>query len=263
MLVSVFIGFARSYFLAGVFRAPLPSPIIHIHGAAFTAWILLLVAQPSLVAAGRTDIHRRLGLAGCCLGCLMVILGVMASTESLVRHAAQLDPFGRDPKAFYLVPMSEMVVFATLLYFAFRNRKDSPAHKRYIYIATTALMVAAIARWPLAFSSRKILVASLLSDIFLLLLVAYDLWSTRKIHRATLWAGASLVFIQQIRLPLGTSFLSPPFWLGGLGLPSALPPRSFGLQPPPPQEAQRPFSVIPSEAARLSLSRRTLARRAA
>jgi len=107
----------------------------------------------------------------------MVILGVMASTDSLVRHAALLDPFGRDPKAFYLVPMSEMVIFAALLYFAFRNRKDSPAHKRYIYIATTSLMVAAIARWPLAFSSRKILVASLLSDIFLLLLVAYDLWS--------------------------------------------------------------------------------------
>ena len=207
MLVSVFIGFARSYFLAGVFRAPLPSPIIHIHGAAFTAWILLLVTQTSLVAAGRTDIHRRLGLAGFFLGCLMVILGVMASTDSLVRHAALLDPFGRDPKAFYLVPMSEMVIFAVLLYFAFRNRKDSPAHKRYIYIATTSLMVAAIARWPLAFSSRKILVASLLSDIFLLLLVAYDLWSTRKIHRATLWAGASLVFIQQIRLPLGKTAL--------------------------------------------------------
>jgi len=207
MLVSVFIGFARSYFLAGVLRAPLPNLLIHIHGAAFTAWILLLVTQTSLVAAGRTDIHRRLGIAGFLLGCLMVLLGVMASTDSLLRHAGQLDPFGRDPKAFYLVPMSEMVIFATLLYFAFRNRKDSPAHKRYIYIATTTLMVAAIARWPMAFSSRNILVASLLSDIFLLLLIAYDLWSTHKIHRATLWAGGFLIFVQQIRLPLGKTAL--------------------------------------------------------
>jgi len=63
----------------------LPSPIIHIHGAAFTAWILLLVTQTSLVAAGAQNIHRRLGLAGFFLGCLMVILGVMASTDSLVR----------------------------------------------------------------------------------------------------------------------------------------------------------------------------------
>jgi FtsH-binding integral membrane protein len=207
MLVSVFIGFARSYFLAGVFRAPLPSPIVHIHGAAFTAWILLLVTQTSLVAAGRTDIHRRLGIAGFLLGCLMVILGVLASTDSLIRHAGQLDPFGRDPQAFYLVPMSDMLLFATFIYLAFRNRKDCPAHKRYIYIATTALMVAAIARWPLAFVSRNVLAASLVSELFLLFLIAYDLWSIRKIHRATLWAGAMLIVVEQIRLPLGKTAL--------------------------------------------------------
>ncbi len=207
MLLSVFIGFAPSYFLAGIFRAPLPSLIIHVHGAAFTAWILILVTQPSLVAAGRTDIHRRLGIAGFLLGCLMVVLGVMAGTDSLVRHAGQLDSFGRDPKAFYLVPMSDMLLFATFIYFAFRNRRDSPAHKRYIYIASTTLMVAAIARWPLAFSARNVSVAGFLSDIFLLVLVAYDLWSTRKIHRATLWAGAFLIFVEQIRLPLGKTAL--------------------------------------------------------
>ena len=207
MLLTVFVGFARTYFLAGVFRSPLPSLIIHIHGAAFTAWILLLVTQTSLVATGRTDIHRRLGIAGFLLGCLMVILGVMASTDSLIRHSGQVDPFGRDPQAFYLVPMSDMLLFATFIYFAFRNRRDSPAHKRYIYIATAALMIAAIARWPLAFVSRNVLVASLVSDVFLLFLIAYDLWSTRKIHRATLWAGAFLIFVEQIRLPLGKTAL--------------------------------------------------------
>jgi hypothetical protein len=36
ILATVFVGFARTYFLAGVFRAPLPSPIIHVHGAAFS-----------------------------------------------------------------------------------------------------------------------------------------------------------------------------------------------------------------------------------
>jgi hypothetical protein len=207
MLVSVFIGFAPSYFLAGVFRAPLPNLLIHIHGAAFTAWIILLITQTSLVAAGRADIHRKLGITGFFLGCLMVVLGILAGTDSLIRHAGQLDPFGRDPKAFYLVPLSEMVLFAAFLYFAFRARRDSPAHKRYIYIATTTLMVAAIARWPLAFSTRNILVCSMLSDIFLLFLLTYDLWSLRKIHRVTLWAGAVLIVVQQIRLPLAKTAL--------------------------------------------------------
>ena len=45
LLGSVFLGFARSYYLAGMFHAPLPSAIIHVHGALFSSWILFLLAQ--------------------------------------------------------------------------------------------------------------------------------------------------------------------------------------------------------------------------
>src|SRR5258708_23447525 len=111
LLATVFVGFARTYYLAGVFHAPLPSFIIHLHGAAFSCWILLLVTQTSLVSAGRVDIHRRLGIAGFLLACLMVILGVLAATDSLVREAG---PPGRDPKFFYIIPLTDMLVLATL-----------------------------------------------------------------------------------------------------------------------------------------------------
>ncbi|MBS1840823.1 MAG: hypothetical protein JSS69_09035 [Acidobacteria bacterium] len=200
MLLTVFFGFARTYYLAGIFHAPLPSLIIHIHGAAFTSWILLFVTQTSLVAADRTDIHRKLGIAGFLLACAMVILGVMAATDNLLRAH---DVAGRDPKMFYIVPLTDMLLFGTFIYFAFRNRMKPAAHKRYIFLATTALLVAAIARLPFAFSQRKNPVDGALSDIFLLALVAYDLWSTRKIHRATLWSGFFLIFIQQVRIPIG------------------------------------------------------------
>ncbi len=200
MLVTVFSGFARTYFLAGIFHAPLPSLIIHIHGAAFSCWILLLVIQTSLVSAGRTDLHRRLGLAGFFLGCLMIVLGVMAATDSMVRGAG---PVGRDTKAFYIVSLSDMVIFGTLLFSAYRARRDPPAHKRFIYVATTALLIAAIARLPFAFSHRRIVVAAALSWIFLLILVGYDVWSTHKPHRATLSASALLVIVQIVRMPIG------------------------------------------------------------
>ena len=72
ILITVFIGFARTYFLAGMFRAPLPNLLIHIHGVVFLSWILLLITQSTLISAGRPDIHRRLGLAGFGLACLMV-----------------------------------------------------------------------------------------------------------------------------------------------------------------------------------------------
>ena len=199
MLATVFAGFARTYYLAGVFRAPLPSFIIHIHGAAFSCWILLLVTQTLLVSSGRTDIHRRLGIAGFLWGCFMIVIGVLAATDSLARAAG---PPGRDPKTFYIVPLTDMLIFATLLFFAYRKRFDSTAHKRIIYVATTGLLIAAVARLPFAFSHRNALIAGALTWIFLLILASYDLWSTRKVHRATLWSSLFLIFVQLIRIPI-------------------------------------------------------------
>lgn len=129
LLVSVFIGFGPTYYLAGVFRASLPSLIIHFHGAAFSCWVLLLVVQTSLVAAHRVDIHRRLGFFGFCLASLMVILGALAATNMLARNVA---PPGYDPKEFYIVPMGDVLIFAALIFFAFRARFNSAAHKRFI-----------------------------------------------------------------------------------------------------------------------------------
>jgi len=190
MLATVFEGFARTYYLAGVFHAPLPSLIIHVHGAAFSCWIFLLVAQTSLVSLGRVDIHRRLGIAGFVLAILMVILGVMAATDLLVREGG---PPGTDAKFFYIVSLSGMMIFAPLILFAFRVRTNPPAHKRLILVATMALVVAAIARFRIV---QSLGAAYRFSYIFLILLVAYDLWSTRKIHPATLWAGAFLIFVE-------------------------------------------------------------------
>ena len=199
LLGSVFLGFAHSYYLAGMFHAPLPSAIIHVHGALFSSWILFLLAQTTLVAAGRTDVHRRIGIAGFLLACLMVIVGVWAGTNALARNFASP---GVDAKTFYVIPITDMLVFAVLVFFAYRARFDSAAHKRIIIIATVALMIAAIARWPFPLLLGNPLAAALVSYLFLLMLMAYDLWSTHKIHRATIWASVFLIFVQQIRFPI-------------------------------------------------------------
>lgn len=198
ILAVVFRGFARTYFLAGVFHAPLPNLLIHIHGAVFSSWIFLLIAQTSLVSAGRVDIHRRLGIAGFLLACAMITLGVLAATNALARNVAPPD---KDAKTFYAVPIFDMLLFATLVFFAFRARFQSATHKRIILIATIGLTDAAFARWPII--HRNLSEAFLFSYILLLFLVAYDLWSLRKIHRATLWAGALVIFVHQVSVPIG------------------------------------------------------------
>jgi hypothetical protein len=200
ILGSVFLGFAHSYYLAGIFHAPLPSRIIHIHGAIFSTWILFLLVQTSLVSAGRVDIHRRLGIAGFLLACLMVVVGVLAATDGLSRPHS---PTGLDVKTFYIIPMTDILIFAVLIFFAFRARFNSAAHKRIILIATIGIMLAAIARWPFALVHRNPFAAALLSYVFLLMIVAYDYFSLHKVHRATIWASAFLIVVQQIRFPIG------------------------------------------------------------
>jgi hypothetical protein len=205
MLATVFLGFARSYYLAGVFKAPLPNWLIHLHGAAFSSWILLLIAQTSLVAANRVDIHRRLGLVGFGVACLMVVLGTLAATDSLRRALGPRGPaVGMDPKAFYIIPLTDMLIFGTLVLSAFRARFNPPAHKRLIVIATIALLDAAVARWPIGFIRHNpFWVTVLFTYGFLVLLLAYDLWTTRKVHRVTIWASVFLIAVQQVRVPIG------------------------------------------------------------
>ncbi|HLN01282.1 MAG TPA: hypothetical protein VK335_18480 [Bryobacteraceae bacterium] len=202
ILAIVFLGFARSYYLAGVFQAPLPNLLVHLHGAAFSSWVLLFIAQVSLVAAGRVDLHRRLGLLGFGLACLMVILGLMAGTDSLARHFAPGAP-GTAERAFYAVPIADMLAFATLVYFGFRTRSDPKAHKRLMLIATITLLDAAFVRWPVHVAWWNLQVAQTCAYPLLLAIIGYDFWSSGKVHRVTLWASALLVVEQQARTIVG------------------------------------------------------------
>src|SRR5712692_7554771 len=204
ILATVLIGFARTYFLAGVFRAPLPNLLIHIHGAVFSSWILLLIAQTALVTAGRVDIHRRLGLLGFGLACLMVTLGVLAASNSLARNFSPPGS-GFDPRTFYAIPIGDMLIFATLVFFAYRARFNPAAHKRLILIATISLLDAPTGRPPFTVITGRPFFGSTFVVIFVLLLVAYDLWSTRKVHRATIWAGVFVVIAEQLRVPFGNT----------------------------------------------------------
>jgi hypothetical protein len=200
LLGTVLFGFARTYFLAGMFRAPLANKLLHVHGAVFTCWMLVLIVQTSLVSAGRVDIHRKLGLAGFGLAGLMVILGVLAATDALSRNAAPIPPF--DAKTFYAIPMGGMLLFSVLIFCAYRMRSNPAAHKRLILIATIAIMDAAIDRWPLAFVHHHH-ISNLFNYSFLVFIVLYDLWSTGKLQRVTVWASLLVILIQQLRLPIG------------------------------------------------------------
>lgn len=202
-LAVIFTGFAQTYYLAGVFNAPLPNLLVHIHGAVFSLWILLFVTQISLITVQRIDLHRRLGILGFAWACLMVILGVLVATDRLARHAA--NPGAEtveEVRAFYAIPLADMVIFSTFVYLGFRNRTHPAVHKRLMLFATLALLDAAFDRWSFFNPYPLSVVNAVCFFPLLAVLLAYDWWSTGKLQRVTLWASGFLIVMQQLRHPL-------------------------------------------------------------
>lgn len=202
-LIVVWVGFARTYFLAGLFRAPLPNRLVHIHGAAFTLWIILFIAQISLVAAHRVDLHRRLGPLGFVLAIVMIMLGTATASERLARHLAQPGRDATQERAFYTVPLGDMLMFSTFVYLGYRNRFKPAVHKRLMWFATLSLLDAGFDRWPV-FDPYSLPVVNLICFTpLLLLMIGYDWWSTGKVQRVTICSTAFIVSVQQIRHPIG------------------------------------------------------------
>src|SRR5260221_10613059 len=62
-ILAMFAGFAPTYYLKGAFGTPDLSTLRHVHGVVMSAWFALFLVQARLVATGRTQIHRKLGVA--------------------------------------------------------------------------------------------------------------------------------------------------------------------------------------------------------
>ena len=202
---SILFGFAKTYFLAGMVRAPLPNLLIHLHGAAFTLWMILLLVQTTLITTKKIKVHRTLGMFGFGLAVAMVGLGLVAGVDAMKRGSA---PLGLDAKTFLVVPMSDMLAFSALVYFAYRMRSRPEFHKRLILISTIALVDAAVGRWPIAFFQTNPPAQDLVPLVFLLLVVAFDGLQLHRISKATLWASLWLIAIHATRIKIGFS----PAW---------------------------------------------------
>ncbi|HEY0307366.1 MAG TPA: hypothetical protein VGB94_04340 [Acidobacteriaceae bacterium] len=217
IIVIVFLGFSRTYFMAGMMLAPLPNALIHIHGAVFTSWLVMLAVQTGLVAGGRTDIHRKLGMWGFGLACLMVVVGLLAATDQLRRGKVVV---GLDAETFYVIPITDMLIFGTLTGLSFRARRKPAVHKRLLMIGSIALLGAAVAHMQYAWIQSSHWHADMVSYSLLVALMVYDWASTGWVQKVTVWASVAVIVVQQLRVPLG---FSPPWhafahFMGRLGI---------------------------------------------
>jgi hypothetical protein len=187
ILSIVVLGFAQTYIFAGMLRAKLPNTLVHIHAALFVSWICLLTIQPSLVAIGRVTWHRTLGIFGVILPPLLVVFGVLTLFDFIRRHINDMDV---PPELLLAGDLEELTLFVVLTSWALLVRHHAASHKRLMIMGTMAMLGPAIARWPIPFSPLATIGIQLALP---LLVVIYDLWSRRRIHRSTTIAYAMIV----------------------------------------------------------------------
>ena len=177
-------------FVAGTFPI---SAVAHFHGALMVSWLLLLVTQSVLAARGRIDLHRKVGDMAKWLGAAIWISIVAMTIRGFMDHRYPLNE-----NIYYSLPQFYVItVFGLLFPAAFVLRSNPPWHKRFMVIATMSLLQAAVDRfsWP-PFHIPDYWPQIACLDILLVMLIAFDLITIKRVHRATLVGGGVLLASQ-------------------------------------------------------------------
>lgn len=211
MALVAFVGFARTYYLSwyfgthGTISGGPFTAVVRIHAALFTTWVLLFLAQTSLVATHRVAVHRRLGVAVAALAGLMVAAGTTIAI-ALARRGG--GPPGITPEQFLAIPLGDMVGFATLVAIALWMRRNKEAHKRLMLLAYLAILVAAVARFPGVLALGPLAFYGFTFIPFLAAAVIYDRVTRGRVHPVYLWGGGLLILSVPLRLMISTT----PAW---------------------------------------------------
>jgi hypothetical protein len=221
------IGFAPTYWVP-LLRGTLDvSPLAHAHALFFYGWLLLLIRQSTLAASGQLVRHRASGLVGIALASGMFFVGIGMAIHSL--KSSMADGFEAAARAFTIVPVSGIVLFAILFALAIARVHDRDVHKRLMLVNTAGLLQAAVGRWfvlllappsppgvPVSPPPVFITVMpALVVDLLIVAGMVYD-WRTRgRVHRVYWIAGGATLAVQLLRVPLSqtSAWLQLTNWL--------------------------------------------------
>jgi hypothetical protein len=180
---------------------------MHVHAVLMGSFLLLLLAQTTLVATGRQALHMRLGLVSMVLAPAMVVAGFLLASASYhgVWAAAQAAPPEAQAQARAVVGVVENILllqlrigilFPILLWIGLRARRGEPGlHKRMMILATAVALPAGIDRIPWLPTTMP--GSPLAVDLWTLAAVSplllWDIIRNRSVHRAWwIWLGLCL-----------------------------------------------------------------------
>ncbi|PTW45983.1 hypothetical protein C8J25_106236 [Sphingomonas faeni] len=179
---------------------------VHLHAAAFLAWIILYVVQNWLVVRGSITRHRQLGVLGAVIATSMVVLGIVTTVAAVQQH--RVPPFF-PPGIFLVLDVLGVIGFGILTAWAIALRKQAAWHKRLMLCGTILVMSPALGRilpMPLLGQFAPLAVFASMA-VYVIVGMIFDLRLRGKIHPAYYWGGGVLVVTNVLVGPLG---FSPP-----------------------------------------------------
>ena len=180
--------------------------LLHIHGAVFTLWVLVFVAQPAFIARGSVALHRKIGWVGAALAAAMLVMGVTATLYAV--HYDRVPGFFPRP-IFLTMNLIGIVVFAGLVAGGIALRHKAEWHKRLMLCATVSILGPGLGRLlPMtAFGAAAPLVMFATIALFALAGPTMDLVTLRRVHRAYWWGVPAILLSMALIGPLA---FSPP-----------------------------------------------------
>ena len=183
------------------------SPLLHMHAVLMGSFLLLLLAQTTLVATGRCAQHMRLGLVSMLLVPAIVIVGFLLARANYhgVWGALQAAPPAARAELqgvmgildnILLLQLRVGILFPILIWIGLRARRGEPGlHKRMMILATAVALPAGIDRIP--WLPTTLPLSPLGPDFWTLVAISpmllWDLVRNRYLHRAYwVWLGLFL-----------------------------------------------------------------------
>ena len=185
-------------------KVPLPlTALVIAHAAVSASWLFLFLAQAVLVATGRTDIHRRVGVAGVVLTALFLVLGWFTTLEEARRGFDLSGAISRLPGPPELDPVPGSVgvlffflTFGVLAAAAFWYRRRPAVHKRLMLLAllgglTPTPLTHLVGNWSTLQPWANVFFPVSFA-VFLAIGPIYDRISEGRIHPVSLWGGVAV-----------------------------------------------------------------------
>lgn len=147
LVLFILAGFGPTYFFHPTAATEKYRLLVHIHAFSMVAWVVLFIAQITLIRTKNVRTHMRLGIFGTALAVFVIVLGtVLGITSAKIGTGG---PPGIDPLSFLTVPLFTMWIFAILFAAAVYFRKKPAYHKRLMILTAVNFSGAAIARIPI------------------------------------------------------------------------------------------------------------------